>query len=267
MVTILGLGFTGARLARRLLSRDIEVSAAARGIDRFREFANGGLQLFEWNQAAQLPRNSLMAVLIPPLREPENTALHGLIRSLTPRRIVYVSSTGVYGEQVDVDADTPAMPGDERGRARLEAESRIASGGGTWSSLILRAAAIYGPGRGVHVSLREGRRPRSGGSGVVSRIHVDDLASLVEAGLFSDLEGAWPVADDLPCSSGEIAEWCLGLPEYQGIGQHESATAETAGRRVNGIAIRQRLNVELQYHSWRSGIEASLAEENSARQL
>ena len=48
--------------------------------------------------------------------------------------------------------------------------------------------------------------PRGAGSGIVSRIHVEDLAAIVEAGLFSDVQGAWPVADDVPCSSAEIAE-------------------------------------------------------------
>ena len=80
---------------------------------------------------------------------------------------------------------------------------------GPWSSLILRSAAIYGTGRGVHAALREGRIPRGAGAGIVSRIHVEDLAAIIEAGLYAELEGAWPVADDAPCSSTEIAAWCV----------------------------------------------------------
>jgi hypothetical protein len=30
---------------------------------------------------------------------------------------------------------------------------------------------------------------------------VDDLAAIIHAGLFSGIEGAWPVADDAPCST------------------------------------------------------------------
>ena len=186
MVVILGLGFTGARLARRLLQRGVPVSAPVRGIRRFPELAMAGLQLSELNldypETMLLPRNAVVAILIPPLPEPENAALRETIRRIAPACVVYVSSTGVYGDQVDVDENTPAEPNDERGRLRLEEERWIASG--PWTSLILRSAAIYGPGRGVHVAVRSGNLPRSAGSGIVSRIHVDDLAAIIEAGIF-----------------------------------------------------------------------------------
>lgn len=264
MVIILGLGFTGARLAGRLLRRDIPVSASVRGIRRFAELAQAGVQLSELTlehpAATLLPRNAVMAVLIPPLPEPENSALRETIRSLAPARIVYVSSTGVYGDQVDVDANTPPEPNDDRSRLRLEEERWIASG--PWTSLILRAAAIYGPGRGVHAALREGKLPRSAGSGIVSRIHVEDLAAIVEAGLFSDLQGAWPVADDAPCSSEEIVRWCRKLMRLEAVSGYElTARGRTAGRKVDGRKIRELLKVELQYPSWQVGIKASLGEE------
>src|SRR5580658_9673396 len=120
MVVILGLGFTGERLARRLLRRGVPVSAGVRGIRRFAELAQAGLQLSELTldhpEVMLLPRNAVAAVLIPPLPEPENTALRENIRRLEPSRVVYVSSTGVYGDQVDVNAGTPAEPSDDRGR-------------------------------------------------------------------------------------------------------------------------------------------------------
>jgi hypothetical protein len=163
-----------------------------------------------------------------------------------------VSSTGVYGDQVDVNEETPAQPHDERGRLRLEEEHWIAAG--PWTSLILRAAAIYGPERGVHVALREGRVPRGGGSGIVRRIHVDDLSAIIHAGFFSEIEGAWPVADDDPCSTAEIAAWCCKT-------RANNSEIAISGRRVDGRRIREKLGVELTYASWRTGIPASLAEE------
>src|SRR5579863_4265470 len=103
MVVIVGLGFTGARLARRLLSRGVPVAAPVRGIRRFPELALAGLQLSELNlhhpETMLLPRNAVVAVLIPPLPEPENAALRETIRRIAPARVVYVSSTGVYGAQ------------------------------------------------------------------------------------------------------------------------------------------------------------------------
>jgi nucleoside-diphosphate-sugar epimerase len=268
MAVILGLGFTGVRLARRLLERRIPVAAAVRGRRRFDELARAGLQLSELSldhpEATVLPRNEVLAVLIPPLPEPSNTALHDTIRSLAPKRVVYVSSTSVYGDQVDVDASTPAEPNDERGRLRLEAERWIVSG--PWSSLILRSAAIYGPGRGVHAAIREGKLPRSAGSGIISRIHAEDLAAIVEAGMLSDVQGAWPVADDEPCSSAEIARWFAEVQHLQASKDNNGITAPSiGGRRVDGRQIRQLLAVELKYASWKAGILASLAEEDSAK--
>jgi nucleoside-diphosphate-sugar epimerase len=166
----------------------------------------------------------------------------------------------VYGDQVDVDENTPAEPSDDRGRLRLEEERWLAHG--PWTSLMLRSAAIYGPGRGVHVSIREGKLPRSAGSGIVSRIHVDDLAAIIEAGIFSDVQGAWPVADEAPCSSEQIARWCRRLLQLQPVrGREMPFGRRIAGRRVDGRKIREMLKVDLLYPSWKTGIKDSLAEE------
>jgi nucleoside-diphosphate-sugar epimerase len=158
-----------------------------------------------------------------------------------------------------VDENTPAQPSDERGRARLRAERWFSEG--AWESLVLRAAAIYGPGRGIHVAIREGRIPRGAGSGIVSRIHVEDLAAIAEAGLFSPVVGAWPVADDVPCASAEIAVWCA---EVLKIGNAAEIVREfpVAGRRVDGRKIREVLSVRLAYPDWKSGILASIAGES-----
>lgn len=257
---ILGLGFTGERLARRLLlrasQRGGEVFAVVRNAERFRPLQSIGLKLLPWS--ADGPKSGFLCHAIPPLPEAENIAIREKIESLAPRRILYISSTGVYGAAIEIEADTPAVPNDERGRQRIREEQWIAAG--NWSSLILRSAAIYGPGRGVHRAIREGRLPRGSAAQVVSRIHVDDLAALAEAGLLSDVSGAWPVADDLPCASAEIGSWLarlLGLPVSAG----EQRKITISGRRVDGSAIRILLGVVLDYPTWQSGILASLAEE------
>lgn len=261
MVIILGLGFTGQRLARRLLREGVRTHAAVRHVERFQHLADAGLTLSELRldrpRIPSLPKQAILVHLIPPLTEAENTGLRITIEELDPRRIVYISSTGVYGDRTDVDAKTPAQPNDERGWRRWEEERWITR----WPSLILRAAAIYGPYRGVHTAVREGKLPRSAASGLVSRIHVDDLAAIVAAGIFSDLEGAWPVADDEPCSSAEIASWCAKLFESGELLFRGNGPA-VAGRRVDGTEIRERLGVKLTYSSWRTGVPASLSEEN-----
>ena len=223
--------------------------------NRFQPLIDAGIRIVSWENARELRRNTRLLHSIPTLPPGETDALHELIEALAPSRVVYISSTGVYGAAENVDETTPAVPDDDRGRLRLAEEAWVRSG--PWSSLILRAAAIYGPGRGVHAAVREGRAPRSAGSGVVSRIHVDDLAALADAGLFADdLKGAWPVADDLPCSSAEIVAWCSGG------GAAPETGAPVRGRSVVGRKIRELLGVELLYPSWKTGVPAALEEEN-----
>lgn len=175
------------------------------------------------------------------------------------KRVVYLSTTSVYGEARFVDEHTPVQPVSAPAHARVLTEQAVA--GGPWESLILRPAAIYGPGRGVHVSLREGRYSLPGdGSNFVSRIHVDDLAAIVEAGLLSQLEGAFPVADAHPCTSLEMARYCASL-----LGEPVSGpgVSQRANRQVDGSAILKALGVRLRYPSYLAGIPACLEAESS----
>ena len=180
-----------------------------------------------------------------------------------PARVVYLSTTGVYGAAKEVDRRTPAAPNDERGRARLETENAVLSG--PWSSMILRPAAIYGPGRGIQMSIREpGFRIFGDGSNFVSRIHADDLATHAVQALTSHLPGAYPVADLEPCASLEIARFCaalmgLDLPETEPAA--EVPPSRRSDRRVDGSAIRRLLGITLRYPSYRDGIPAAIAAE------
>lgn len=189
---------------------------------------------------------------IPPEGAPNIVELLGN----APARVIYISTTGVYGSAKIVDETTPVDWSSERARARLEEEQRIASG--PWSTLILRPAAIYGPGRGVHESVRLGTYPP--GDNFISRIHVDDLAAHAEAALLSGVTGAYPVADEDPCTSTEIAEFCANLLGVK-LPEGPVATPRVFGdRKVDGSAIRNLLGVTLRYPSYRTGIPAAILE-------
>lgn len=181
------------------------------------------------------------------------------LRSFRPARIVYLSTTGVYGEVELVDEHTAPSPQTEKDKARMEAERVLSDG--PWSTLVLRPVAIYGPGRGVHWSARQGVfRPPPGGSRVISRIHVDDLAEHALKAMQSDVIGAFPVADEEPCTSLEVAEWTcryLGIPFVAGEVEQQGR-----GRRVDGSGVRIALGVQLRYRSYREGVAACLAEED-----
>jgi nucleoside-diphosphate-sugar epimerase len=185
-----------------------------------------------------------------------------VIANLAPlaSRVVYLSTTGVYGSARVVNQNTPASPDNEEGRARLAAENLILSG--CASAIVLRVAAIYGPGRGVHVRMAQGRFHLAGdGANYVSRIHVEDLATHVEAALGSDITGAFPVADEFPCTSREIAEFCarlLRLPMPASADPVALHHTRRANRQVDGSTIRSVLGVSLRYPGYREGIPACL---------
>lgn len=248
-VLILGCGFTGRRVALRFLARGGRVMATARDAEKIRDL---GVEIVELGGLRErLPEGVLVAHSIPPEGRADVTELLGD----KPARVVYLSSTGVYGKASVVDENTPADPDNDRARARMEEERAVMNG--PWSSLILRCAAIYGPGRGAQERIRRGEYRLD--DGIVSRIHVDDLAALVEAGMLSAVTGAYPFADEEPCSSREIFEFCarlLGLPEAPaGVAK---AARQTGNRRVDGSAIRRLLGVTLKYPSYRTGIRAAL---------
>ena len=177
-----------------------------------------------------------------------------------PARLVYLSTTGVYGAARVVDEHSRVAPRSRTDRLRVDAERAVCSG--PWSGLVLRPAAIYGPGRGVHESIREGQfRLVEDGGNFVSRIHVEDLAALAEAALLDELTGAWPVADEESCTSREMAEFCAELleaPVPPSIPRHEAHHTRRANRQVNGSAIFRKLGVRLRYPSYRTGVPASL---------
>ncbi len=256
---ILGCGFTGKLLARRLAARGVRVLATSRNPASL----------------AGLPVTALHLEVLDP------ASLAGLRRHLTPgiaivhsipvafdpkalgsapSRIVYLSTTGVYGDAFLVDETTPACPITERQRLRFHAEEAIRATG--ISNLTLRAAAIYGRGRGVHETVRRRLWDKlDQGSNYISRIHGEDLAAHAEAALFSNLEGAWPVADDEPCTARAMAEFCSRLLEIPLPPEpaQRNAIDETrrADRRVDGRAIRYALAITLQYPTYREGVPAS----------
>lgn len=205
---------------------------------------------------------------------PEMVVLHSIpvpgvmdaLRRNAPARVVYLSTTGVYGATTVVDGNTPVSPRTEREWLRAAEEQAVLSG--PWSALVLRPAAIYGPGRGVHAAMRAGSyRLMGDGANFVSRIHVDDLAMHAEAAMISELTGAFPVADEEPCTSREIAEYCarlLSVPVAETAAEESLGETRRANRRVDGAAIRRALGLTLKYPSYREGIAACLEEEARA---
>jgi nucleoside-diphosphate-sugar epimerase len=270
-VLILGCGYTGSRAAARLAARGVRVIAAGRRADLIPPHPLIQPILLDASSSSDL--ESLLPLIpygchllhsLPVLDDGRETTSE-ILSVLGPalRRIVYLSTTAVYGAQLDIDEHTPAAPQTPEARLRLAAEQAVLAG--PWSAIVLRPAAIYGPGRGVHVSIPAGRfRMAGAGESRVSRIHVEDLAALAEAALFSEIRGAWPVADLEPSRQRDIAAFVcslLGCPMPPSAPPESLHRTLRANRRVDGRAVFRAHGLALQFPSFREGIYACLAAE------
>lgn len=272
-VLILGGGYTGERVARQLLAQGAYVTITSRTPEKLAHLIPLGAKLYrldlaDWatlyNLTKIAPESNYVLYSIPttPYQAFEPTKLVLSFLSDHIERLVYISTTSVYGEAQVVDEHTPAAPVLPAQKLRIEAEQAVLNSGA--SALCLRPAGIYGPGRGVHERMRQGTfKLVEAGSNVLSRIHVDDLATHCVAALLNEqeIEGAYPVADEDSAPSREVAEFCanlLNLPMPPSISQAEAHETLRVHRQVDGSAIRRLLGITLKYPSYKTGIPASL---------
>lgn len=265
---VLGAGYTGLATLRAAASRDLhtvafvrreEVAASLRAAGHEAHVAPSFAAAAD-AIAASAGEDTLVAVLFPP----DDTTDAELAHAFAARRprgrrpsIAYVSSTGVYGAHRGVvDDTTPVMSAPAAlVTKRLNAE-------GTWRALdatILRSPAIYGPDRGLHVRVAEGKHriPRDG-SGCISRIHVDDLAAFVLASPRAPGE-TFVVGDIDPAPHRDVVAFVcaahgLPMPPFAPLGEvHESLRGD---RRVDPSRALEVLGVTLTYPSYRTGMVA-----------
>jgi len=179
-------------------------------------------------------------------------------------RLVYLSSTGVYGKaRGAVDEDTPVDVATPGSLARVEAESRYLPHG----AMVLRIAGIYGPGRSMHTRLLAGtlRLPDQGGR--ISRIHVDDLTQAIRVALAKGEPGAlYCVADDRAAPQLESVSFlarCLDVPLPPTV-PLESLPETLRGDRAVSNSRLKALGWTPRYPDFTTGFPAVLAAEGLA---
>jgi nucleoside-diphosphate-sugar epimerase len=227
---IIGCGYTGRALARRLLASKIEVAGTYRAsAPRTKEEIEGlslsPVDLLE-DQSLDFHRAeaSVVYYMISTLfrRYDEEKLPHLLVmdkalRALSSVRIeglIYLSSTSVYGDHHGgwVDEQTPPTPGSPWGRMRVDLERRFLEHGKKLGipASIVRLPEIYGPDRGPVSRLQRGHAVRFL-QRVCNRIHIDDLVrALLRLGQQLD-EPLLLAADSHPCTTREIYEYAAAL--------------------------------------------------------
>ena len=276
-----GLGYSAETLVRRLATKGWSIAGTARdlgNIDRLRgqryevcRFAGepGNAEL-----AAALAGTTHLLLSIPPGTDGDPVLRHyrDQVASLSKLDwIGYLSTVGVYGNHAGavVDESTMPRPNNQRTKARVVAESGWLAFGEEIGrpTQIFRLAGIYGPGRSVLDKLRAGTARRIVKPGqVFNRIHVEDIASVLEASITRPRAGAiYNVADDEPAPPEEVIDYgaeLLGMepPAEVSFGEAELSPMARSfygdSRRISNALIKSELGVRLAYPTYRDGLKA-----------
>jgi len=278
---IIGCGDIGRRVAARYLAAGRQVvgvvrsegSAAlldAAGIEpRIADLANPPLP------ALPLAGADLFYFAPPPPKGEQDPLVANLIRHFDhcgrPRRVVYISTTGVYGDcgGAWVDEMRPVNPVAPRAKRRWDAECawqawREASDG---EIVILRVPGIYGPDRLPLERLRAGLPlVCEAEAPYTNRIHAEDLADVCVAAMRRGRSGeVYNAGDGHPGTMTDyfnrIADRA-GLPRPPQIPLVAAAERLSEGmlsymresRRLDNRKLREDLGVVLRYPSLEEGL-------------
>jgi nucleoside-diphosphate-sugar epimerase len=275
-----GLGYSAQVLARRCLGASWTVAGTARDPDHLAQLTELGVDTFLFDRQHPLPDGALdgathLLISVPPDEQGDvvlDMARPAILAAAAQLSWVgYLSTTGVYGDHGGgwVDEDSALRPVSQRSWRRVRAEAQwldLARGAGL-AVHVFRLAGIYGPGRNVLEDVRAGRAWRVIKPGqVFSRIHVEDIATVLQASMASPAAGTiYNVCDDEAAPPQDvIAHACrlLGAPLPPEVPFAEANLSPMAksfwadNRRVRNDRIRQGLGVRLAYPTYREGLAA-----------
>jgi nucleoside-diphosphate-sugar epimerase len=195
--------------------------------------------------------------------------VNGLRRTLfklpPPKKLLYISSTGVYGETGGawVDESTPPAPIDEAGHACLEAEGVLQElaekRGFPWT--ILRLAGIYGPGRMIGAQTLQAGLPIQGDPDThINLIHVDDVVRVVvQAEQIRAVNRIYNVSDGAPVVRRDFYECAAAFLNAPAPQFDASAARRRRGDRlIRSDRMRSELGVELKFKDYREGLASCL---------
>ncbi len=284
---IVGCGDIGRRTAALWQARGADVAALARSDASTRQLQQLGITPVtgDLDRPVSLQHLPLTSALLyyfapPPAHDDTDRRMRAMVSAMTngarPDKIVYISTTGVYGDNHGawVTEDTPLQPKAARSKRRVDAESVLRAFGQEHGVpvIILRVPGIYGPGR-LPIEAIKTRRPvlDENESGYTNRIHAEDLARVcVVAAERGRADTVYNVSDGHPSSMTgyfNLLADALGEPRPPVVSRAEAQRVLSAGmlsyldesRRVDNRRMREELGVELLYPTLEAGLRASLA--------
>ena len=283
---VFGIGYTAGHYLRHHAGDFDEVAGTVRSPEKAAALAADRIRALRFDPpdadpaiAAAVAEADALLISVQPAEGGDPVLDHfGAAIAEAPRlkRIVYLSTIGVYGDHGGawVDEDVRPVPESERGRVRLTVEDRwLALGARAGRQVtVLRLAGIYGPGRNAIEDLRDGSARRIDKPGqVFNRIHVDDIGRAISAAILHDgAGGAWNVADDEPAPAPDVVAYAARLlgvappPVIAFADADLSPMARSfygANRRVSNRGLKDDLGVRLGYPTYRDGLAALMQDD------
>jgi nucleoside-diphosphate-sugar epimerase len=198
------------------------------------------------------------------------TKKHTLI---LPQRLIYISTSGVYGDCHGelIDETYPVHPENGRAIRRIDAERQIRNWGkrNYIPVSILRVPGIYAENRLPLTRLREGHPALlDTEDGYTNHIHADDLARIIYAALqHAKPNRIYHTCDDSHLKMGEYFDLVadhFGLPRPPRITRNQAQEQISPtmlsfmkeSRRLNNLRMKKELHVSLLYPTVYDGIKA-----------
>lgn len=185
-------------------------------------------------------------------------------------RVIYLSTTGVYGDASGewVDEHTPPNPQRDGARASLAAEDVARASPLAARTLVLRLAGLYGPDRIPFLDrLRAGEPIPTSESGWLNLIHVEDAADVVveladrgaENGsqLLNAADGNPPTRGDYYSAVARLID--APQPKYVAPSPDSPrAIRARSDKRVCGKRLLRQLPAPLKYPNYLAGLSSIL---------
>ena len=278
---VFGPGYTAGFIMERFREAGWAVTGTYRNTDTKETLLAAGYGAVAFEESRLSPATAITDILCsvspPEGGDPVLTTWHSwLSQQNSLKSLHYLSSTNVYGNHDGawVDETSELVPSLDRGKRRVIAEKGWADLADSLGArhFIYRLAGIYGPGRNVFRSLKNGKSRRIIRDGqVFGRIHVADITEAVWLAATSNHQGGvFNLADDKPTPPQELIEAGAAMLGIAPPPEEAFETAELSpmahsfyleSKRVENNKVKQELGLEFKYPSYHEGLAALIKEE------